>query len=451
MTAGFSLRGLLVALAIVALGLPAAVAGLFSVIAQIDRLNASIATVREAQLNAADVLRLQIEGETSVRGFAATRDPQFRETYRDSALEFPLRLADVNARLVFGGDDARAAAALLDAQRIHRRWQNEIALPLLADASTRTDDARSKIELNRFHADLDIVAAVLIADYHRLIRQRSAAVNKASLIGYSAIAVAGAQVLVYMFLAERLRGELLRERNVVTLLQRAFASETVRDPQLEVAATYVSATRGAKVGGDVYDVFPLDDGATLIVIADVSGKGVGAAVDSMFVKYSLRAFASEHADITTIVTKFNALYRRTQKVPEAFVVLFAGILDHRTAIFTYVNAGHEAAYVRRSAGRVDQLQPTGPIVGIADSAAFGAASTLIGGGDLLFLSTDGLTEARDPSGRFLSGDGVEAWLRETHGAPPQAVIDLLSRRLRQFTHARSNDDLAILAVQLNLK
>lgn len=448
MRAGFSLRGLLVALGIVALGLPAAFAGLFSVVAQIDRFNSNISLVREAQLNVADVLRLQSDEQAAVRGFAATGDPAFGSMYRSAVTEFPVHTKAVDDRLIFGGDDRRAARALADARTRNARWREQIAEPTIARSRPRSDERQAARYISGFRDDIDIVSAVLIEDYHRQIRGRAEPIRQASRIAFGALVVVALQIIVYAFLVGRLRGELVRERRVVAVLQRAFSSEIVNDARLDVAATYVSATRGAKVGGDVYDIFPLDADRTLVVIADVSGKGVEAAVDSTFVKYSLRAFASEYADIATIVTKFNRLYSRAQKVPEAFVVVFAGILDHRTASLTYVNAGLEAAYVRRSSA-IEQLTPTGPIIGITDDAVFGAATTPVTISDILVLSTDGLTEARDPAGAFLTSAGVEAWLSEADATSARQLVDGLARRLRRFTRDRSNDDLAILAVRPN--
>jgi len=446
MSAGFSLRGLLVALGIVALGLLAAFAGLFGVLAQLNDINASVAVLRATQLHVADLELLWSDEETGLRGYASTSDPTFREAYVSAVTEFPVHANAIAQGLSHGSEDARAAAALADARMLNLRWRNQVAEPVITDKRQSIDDSHAASYVQLFHDDIDVVSAVLIEDYHRLLRERSVSIGRASSIGYGALIVVALQILVFAFLFSRLRTELVRERRIITLLQSAFTSEIVKDARLDVAAAYVSATRGAKVGGDVYDIFPLDAQRTLVVIADVSGKGVEAAVDSTFVKYSLRAFASEHAQIDTIVTKFNALYARAQKPPEAFVVLFAGILDYESAALTYVSAGHEAAYVRRPGG-IEQLAPTGPIIGISGDTAFTCAATMVGVDDILFLSTDGLTEARDANGNFLTGSGVQRWLSEADASSAQRLVDSLTQRLRRFSRERSSDDLAILAVR----
>jgi CHASE3 domain sensor protein len=451
MSAGSSIRGLLVALGIAALGLPLAIVGLFGVVSQIDLYNTSIARVREAQLSAAQLQRLQSDEEDGVRGFAATGDPVYLNIYRAAARAFPQEARTIADRLSFGGDDRRATQPLNDAIALNARWRQEVAAPALAKTRERLNTHGASAYIVRIRNDIGEIGAVLVGDYRRQIIGRAGAIKEATWIAVGSLFVVALQIVVYGFVASRLRGELARERRVVAVLQTAFSSEIVNDERLDVAATYVSATRGAKVGGDVYDIFPLDANRTLVVIADVSGKGVEAAVDSTFVKYGLRAFASEHADIATIISRFSGLYERAHKLPEAFVVVFAGILDHRSRELSYVNAGHEAAYVRRPQ-QIEQLAPTGPIVGVgvvADSR-FVAARTWISSDDVLFLSTDGLTEARDPAGNFLGGAGVEEWLRDSDASTAQSVVDFMARRLKRYTRDRSTDDLAIMAVRLKI-
>jgi sigma-B regulation protein RsbU (phosphoserine phosphatase) len=287
---------------------------------------------------------------------------------------------------------------------------------------------------------------LILVEYRTQLARRAKTIQTASTIGFTAIALIGVQALVFAFLILRLRYALDREHGVVEALQVAFAGTVNQAPALEAATAYVSATRGAKVGGDVYDVYRIDEDLTLVLIADVSGKGVDAAVDTMFVKYSLRAFATEHRDIRVIANKFNTLYAHAQKEPEAFVVLFCGFYDRRTSTLTYINAGHEAAYVCRT-NDVEQLPPTDAIIGLTTEAEFHTASVLIDTQSILFLATDGLTEARDPAGRFLGSAGVQQWLRDADMRSPQALVTDISDRLRRYTGANINDDLAILALR----
>ncbi|MFN2459798.1 MAG: PP2C family protein-serine/threonine phosphatase [Candidatus Velthaea sp.] len=440
----FSLRGLFIASGVIALGLPAAIAGLFGIIQHLEAINADVAIVRNAQLSASAMVQYAQDEEIGIRGLAATRKPAYEADYVAAYARLRIQGVKLRSLLVFA-DDAPARAALDDALSVNETWRVTIAEPVVQRRRNRLPIAAGRPFVERYRGDIERVNAVLSGDYADRIAQRTQTIAVESAIGFGAIALIAVQALVFAILVARLRYALDRERGLAEMLHAAFAGSMTTPPSLEVGTAYVSATRGAKVGGDVYDVYAIDADSTLLVIADVSGKGVEAAVDTTFVKYAMRAFAAESADIATIVAKFNALYARAEKPPEAFISLFAGRYDRRDGSLRYVNAGHEAAYVRRPAD-VERLRPTDSIVGIARDAEFHAASTTLGSDDVLFLATDGLTEARDANSAFLGDAGVHTWLRESPATTPQTLVDAISERLRRYTRARLNDDLAILAV-----
>jgi len=441
----FSLWGLLVAFGIIALALPVAFAGLFGVLQQLNQINSDLAVVRKGQLNLATMLRCQLDEQIGLRGFEVSHRTAYLLPYRNAIKEFGNEESELRERLIFPSESS-AKRMLDDAVATNARWQRVIAQPILAGSHSLVNIEQGSTLVGRFRSDVDAINAMILTEYQSEIEGRANTIRTASAIGYSAIALVGIQALVFAFLLARLRYALDREHGVVEALQAAFAGAVTTAPMLEVATAYVSATRGAKIGGDVYDAHQIDENTALVLIADVSGKGVDAAVDTTFVKYSLRAFASEKHDVATIVRKFNALYANAQKAPEAFVVLFCGYYDWRSETLTYVNAGHEAAYVCR-AGTVERLAPTDAIIGLSADAQFHTAATTIDSQSILFLATDGLTEARDPGRRFLGDAGVQEWLRKANTGSPQELVTDMSDRLRRYTGANINDDLAILAVR----
>jgi sigma-B regulation protein RsbU (phosphoserine phosphatase) len=256
------------------------------------------------------------------------------------------------------------------------------------------------------------------------------------------------EIIVFAVVVTRMRRELDRERGFVETLQNAASVRLVPPAHLAVGSAYRSATRGTRVGGDVYDVYRLDADYTLIVIGDVSGKGLAAAVDTTFVRFAVRALASEGLEPPEIMHRFDTLYRDANGAPESFITLFAGIHDRRNGSLAYTNAGHEACWVRRG-DTVEILPPTGPIIGLGgfDGFTFGGERTAFGVGDTLVLATDGLTEARDPRGGFVAIEQVTRWVGEVDARTPQAVVDGLLRVVAVHTHGRITDDLAVLAVQ----
>ena len=243
----------------------------------------------------------------------------------------------------------------------------------------------------------------------------------------------------------RMRYELDRERGFVETLQSAASVRIVAPPYLAIGTAYRSATRGTRIGGDVFDVYRLDQHRTLLAIGDVSGKGLAAAVDTTFVRYALRALAGEGLAPDEIVRRFDALYRGAQPAPESFVTLFAGIHDRRDGSLSYTNAGHEGVWIRRGAA-VEMLPPTGPIVGLGN-IPFAAGRAPLPPGDILVLATDGLTEARGPRGEMLDIERVTAWIAAADAGTPQRLVDELVGFVTRYARGRIDDDMAILAVE----
>jgi sigma-B regulation protein RsbU (phosphoserine phosphatase) len=210
----------------------------------------------------------------------------------------------------------------------------------------------------------------------------------------------------------------------------------------------ISATAGSEVGGDLFDVYAIDDRYGSFLIADVSGKGIDAAVDTAFIKYSIRTLVGESRDPGAVLTKFAALFERNIERSETFVVLFLGVIDTLTGQVTYASAGHEPAWLRH--GReVRRLEPTGPIVGIMSDVEYESSIAQLVPGDSILISTDGLTESRNARGVQLGAEGVAGWFREIDGdaqASAETIVQRLRRRSRRIT-----DDLAILIVRYSPK
>jgi serine phosphatase RsbU (regulator of sigma subunit) len=254
--------------------------------------------------------------------------------------------------------------------------------------------------------------------------------------------------LLFTLVQARLRRRLEQGRSVVESLQRAFISRRIDLPNVTLGTVLISATAGSEVGGDLFDVYAVDDRYGSFLIADVSGKGIDAAVDTAFIKYSIRTLLGESRDPGSVLTKFAALFERNIERSETFVVLFLGVIDTQTGDVRYAAAGHEPAWVRR--GReVETLVPTGPIVGILSEVTYESRSLQLASGDSILVSTDGLTESRNGRGQQLGADGVARWFGEIGGGAQQAA-DAIVQRLRRRSR-RITDDLAILVVRYSPK
>jgi sigma-B regulation protein RsbU (phosphoserine phosphatase) len=200
------------------------------------------------------------------------------------------------------------------------------------------------------------------------------------------------------------------------------------------------------VGGDVFDVHRLNDSKALLLIADVSGKGVDAAVLTAFIKFTIRGIVIRHYEPSAILAEFNTAFSEGVKDPSLFVSMFVGVLDTQTFAFHYASAGHDSAFVRRW-DRVDRLDVTGPVLGVMDEP-FGSRTIDLLPGDTVVLATDGLTEARNRAGVVLGDEGAMRLIERAPRAA-QALADSLVAQVRVIVGRRLRDDLAILVVRVN--
>ena len=241
-----------------------------------------------------------------------------------------------------------------------------------------------------------------------------------------------------------------REHRVADILQAALLPD-IPDHLLglDLAKDYSSGLEEAQVGGDLYDAFPLSDGRLALVMADVSGKGLAAAVLTATVKYSLRAFAAEAAAPSLVIRRLNRTLRsEATGLNEHFVTLFYAVYDPLTGRLTYSSAGHEAQIIKRAAGGATLLPSNGPILGLVDHR-YDQDVDYLHPGDSLILFTDGLTEARAAGSRELLD--LERVTTAIAGLDPGCGAGAIVAYLKQFTEdwtgGRPQDDLALLVAR----
>lgn len=439
-----SVRGVVLVFGLVALLLPAALVAQLGIVRTLTAGNEVFAQIREGELAAAEALHLQDDEQTAIRGYAVTKERLVLAPYERDRRMMPALLADLRNSLIAAGIDHTALADVDRVEASNVRWLRTVAEPTIARGRYAGEGGVGDTLVDRFRRDLLPINTALERRFDELRGERDRALHRTTQAALVGIALIVVEIALFFVVVVRMQRELGRERGVVETLQRAAAGRIVAPRHLAIGSAYRSATRGMRLGGDVYDVYRLDADRTLLVVADVSGKGVVAAVDTTFVRYALRALAGEHDDPAAIMTRFDALYRAADGPPESFVSLFLGIHDRRDRTVRYANAGHGACWIRRDRD-LEELPPTGPIVGIGGEP-FGAATAKLARGELLILATDGLTEARDRSGGFVDAERVHRWLIESDAATPQRFVDAVVAAVTRYVHGRISDDLAILAV-----
>ena len=211
-----------------------------------------------------------------------------------------------------------------------------------------------------------------------------------------------------------------REVNIASHLQEALQPElpgTV--PGLALTKHYEAAlTEEASVGGDFYDVFALEKGRTALVLGDLSGKGLNAAVQVSIVRNMLRAFMYSKPTVTAAVMELNRVLAENNLL-SGFSTLFVGTYDSGTRSLAYANCGQEPGLLRRaSTGEVAQLRPTGPVLGTLSDSQYTEHTVTLAPGDALAIFSDGLTEVGPTRRDMLGVEGLMALMSE--GVPQES-------------------------------
>ncbi len=235
--------------------------------------------------------------------------------------------------------------------------------------------------------------------------------------------------------------------------QRAIA-ETIRRslvPRLPaslegMALGHAYLPRRDHIGGDYFDMIPLAGGRYGIVVGDVSGSGLPAAVHTAMGKYMLRAFASESPSPGTVLRKLNdAICSQSQS--EVFLTVFYAVLDPSGRL-VYANGAHPHPIIRRAArGALSTLDTTGTVVGIIPEQTYRDRETRLHRGDVLLLHTDGVTDAESRGQRY-GWERLQACARRWQGDRPQGLVDTILASVREFTGGSLQDDVALLAIKL---
>jgi sigma-B regulation protein RsbU (phosphoserine phosphatase) len=201
-----------------------------------------------------------------------------------------------------------------------------------------------------------------------------------------------------------------------------------------------------QVGGDAFDYFEMRDGRVALAIADVSGKGVPAALLMSNVQASLRAFCDGRLSIPDAVRQVNQSVVRSAASGK-FVTMFYGELDPAQGIFRYVNAGHNFPLVRRADGSLLELGEGGLPLGILDSAEYQEGSIPLGAGDSLLLFSDGISEALDSRDQQFGDDRLRELWKVCGQTTPEQVIDCVLKEVEKFRGpALQSDDMTLVAV-----
>jgi serine phosphatase RsbU (regulator of sigma subunit) len=215
-------------------------------------------------------------------------------------------------------------------------------------------------------------------------------------------------------------------------------------PGVDVALRYVAAEAAS---GDIYDLVPLDGARLAVMVGDVTGHGIGAALLMHAAQAALRSYFELIDDLSAVVTRLN---QRLVAAVETgnFMSLLVCIVDPKARTVQFVNAGHPGL-VHCSAAGVRALDKTGMVLGVVGGQTYAVSPTVpLQPGDLLFLHTDGVDEAMSPARETFGEARLHALLRQLHGKPAEAVVAAIEQALRAHTGGAFGDDFTMIAVRL---
>jgi len=240
---------------------------------------------------------------------------------------------------------------------------------------------------------------------------------------------------------ERVRRELELGRRIQ---HEMLPHEALRLGLTEVKGVSVPAR---EVGGDFFNYFELADHRIALLVGDVSGKGVGAALLMANIQASLRTRLALGQDLSAIAEAIDRDVDANSPGP-VYATLFVGILDPVSRRFSYVNAGHHPQYALCRQG-LERMPSTGLPVGLLSGRGYTAREVQLSAGDLLFFYTDGCVEAEDAAGEIFGPERLETILSASAASTPDDVLEHVEQALKTFRGATEPlDDETMMAVKV---
>ncbi|MEM8884097.1 MAG: SpoIIE family protein phosphatase [Planctomycetota bacterium] len=243
--------------------------------------------------------------------------------------------------------------------------------------------------------------------------------------------------------------------------KRRMEAELTEAKEVQQAMLPGAPVRGAKVeiagfsrpcdeaGGDYFDYVQRGEDKVALVIGDVAGHGLPAALFMAAARSLLRTFLRSNEDMAAVLGEVNRALIRDMPTG-SFMSLFLGEVDLRTGELRYASAGHQPGIVyRAAAARCEELRPTGPALGIVENAVYEVCTVVppLQGEDALLLYTDGATEAMGETRELYGTSRLRDQLARLHRERAPAIVDALTRAVTSYAGGKLHDDVSFLVVK----
>ncbi len=222
-----------------------------------------------------------------------------------------------------------------------------------------------------------------------------------------------------------------------------------QDCKIENRVSLYATLKPAKeVGGDFYDFFYLGKDKLCFVVADVSGKGVPAALFMAVAISYIRAYSSKELSSSEIINKVNNALCKNNET-NMFVTMFFGILDLNTNKLSYVSAGHPKPYLFSSNNIALLTSKNNPVVGAMENMEFNSFSITLNKGDKLFIYTDGVNEAFSKNGEQFGEDRIKDVLHLSKDINPQQLLHDIKTAIDNFCKGEpQSDDITMMLLEI---
>jgi serine phosphatase RsbU (regulator of sigma subunit)/CHASE2 domain-containing sensor protein len=274
----------------------------------------------------------------------------------------------------------------------------------------------------------------------------------------SALVALGTMISYRLVVADRIMAAQIAQRRAheaemasAAAIQRAMLPNLqpsdFTEGQLDI---FPHMTPAREVGGDLYDIVKLDGSRVMITIGDVCGKGVPASLFMAITQTVMRLMVRSGQNLQAEIESANKLLVANNR-EDMFTTLFCGVLDGVSGTMTYCNCGHNPPLLlHRGESTFESLRNCGPPLGIADHINYVPRSIALAPGDILFLYTDGVTEAEDSQSAQFGLRRLEQAILETRDQPARRVLEHVTKRVAEFAKgAPQSDDITCVAVVRN--
>ena len=245
---------------------------------------------------------------------------------------------------------------------------------------------------------------------------------------------------------ESLKNDLTTARDIQQyILPRVFPPFPEDSDKVDI---YASMEAAKDIGGDFYDFFRVDNDHIALVIADVCGKGIPAALFMAVSRTIIRSKGMQGGSAAECMTESNRLLA-AYSIDCMFLTVFYAIYNLKTGSVSYCNAGHNPPHLLHADGSVNELPLSrNTIVGAFEGMDYGEDTLQLEQGDTLVMFTDGVTEAMDTAYKEFGAERLDSILRQQSGANSQQTIEAVKAGIKEFVgDAEQSDDITMLVVK----